>query len=94
MGTIGQSRKAGNTAVTACTEDEPMTTQSTDHSGILIVHLWIEGNPVEGFRARITQSLDSKDAEQAVATAAHPEDLYAVVRGWVESFVNRLEASL
>jgi len=70
-----------------------MKTRSSDPTGILIVRLWIEGNPLEGFRARITQTLGSVDAEQAMATAANPEDVYAVVRTWVEAFVNRVEGS-
>ena len=65
-----------------------MKTKSFDRTGILIVRLWIEGNALEGFRARITQTLDAKGREQAMATAANPEDIYAVVRTWVETFVN------
>ncbi|MGZ6496265.1 MAG: hypothetical protein ACXVD9_09030 [Actinomycetota bacterium] len=75
--------------MTAFNEDDRMKTQSADRTGILIVHLWIEANATDGFRARITQTLDSTDPEQAMATAANPEDIYAVVRTWVEAFVNR-----
>lgn len=63
-----------------------MGTQS-DRTGILIVRLWIEGDAHGGFRARITQALDSASREQTMATAADPEDVYAVVRTWVEAFV-------
>lgn len=69
-------------------EDERMKAQSSDRTGILIVRLWIEGNAHDGFRARITQTLDSTGPEKAMAVAANPEDVYAVVRTWVESFVN------
>lgn len=65
-----------------------MKAQSSDRTGILIVRLWIEGNSSDGFRARITQTLDSTVTEKAMAVAANPEDVYAVVRTWVESFVN------
>jgi hypothetical protein len=65
-----------------------MKTQSSDRTGILIVRLWIEGNALEGFRARITQTLDSTGPERSMATAAKPDDLYAVVRTWVEAFAN------
>ena len=65
-----------------------MKTKSFDRTGILIVRLWIEGNASEGFRARITQTLDATGPEQAMATAANPEDIYAVVQTWVEAFVN------
>ncbi|MGZ4141882.1 MAG: hypothetical protein ACXVQY_05175, partial [Actinomycetota bacterium] len=71
--------------------DDRMKTQSADRTGILIVHLWIEANATDGFRARITQTLDSTDPEQAMVTAANPEDIYAVVRTWVEAFVTGIE---
>jgi hypothetical protein len=74
--------------VTASDEDERMTTKSSDRTGMLILRLWIEGNPSDGFRARITQTLDATGPEQAMATAGNPEDVYAVVRRWVETFVN------
>lgn len=66
-----------------------MSSPSADRTGILIVRLWIEANAREGFRARITQTLDSTGDEQTMATAADPEDLYAVVRTWVEAFVDQ-----
>lgn len=64
-----------------------MMPPSSDRTGILILRLWIEADAREGLRARITQTLDSGD-EQAMATAAEPEDIYAVVRTWVEAFVD------
>lgn len=66
-----------------------MGIQYSDRTGILIVRLWIEGDAREGLRARITQTLDSTSREQAMATAADPEDVYAVVRTWVETFVRQ-----
>lgn len=64
-----------------------MKSQSSDRTGILIVRLWIEGDAGEGLRARITQTLDSTGREQAVATAASPQDICDVVRTWVEAFI-------
>lgn len=64
-----------------------MKRPSADRTGILVVRLWIEANPRDGFRARITRTLDAAGPEQADATAATPEDVYAVVRTWVEAFV-------
>jgi hypothetical protein len=67
-----------------------MQSQSSDRTGILIVRLWNEGSARDGFRARITQTLDSTGAEEPTATAeADPEDVYASVRTWVEAFVNQ-----
>jgi hypothetical protein len=65
-----------------------MKASSSDRTGILIVHLWIEANAREGFRARITQTLDSGVGDQVKATAGTPEEIYAVVRRWVEEFTN------
>jgi hypothetical protein len=66
-----------------------MNALSPDRTGILIVRLWIEANSREGLRARITQTLDSTGSEEAMATAAGPEDIYEVVRTWVEAFVDQ-----
>jgi hypothetical protein len=79
--------------VTAFDEDGRMATRQSDRTGILIVRLWIEADAQEGFRARITQTLDLTDREQATATAADPEDVYAVVQTWVEAFVEQDRAS-
>jgi hypothetical protein len=64
-----------------------MTTRSRDRTGFLIVRLWIEGNPRDGLRARIMQTLDSTGNEQAMSTAASPEEIYAAVKTWVETIV-------
>lgn len=74
--------------MTVSHEDERMKTQSRDRTGILIVRLWIEERSHEGFRARITQTLDSASPDELMATAATPEDLYDVVKTWVEQFVS------
>ena len=64
-----------------------MSFPSADRTGILVVRLWIEANARDGFRARITRTLDAARPQQATTTAATAEDLYAVVRTWVETFV-------
>jgi antitoxin component HigA of HigAB toxin-antitoxin module len=78
--------------VTASYHDGRMQPQSPDRTGILIVRLWIEANVHGGFRARITQTLDSASPDQTKDIAATPDDIYAVVRTWVEAFV-RSEAA-
>jgi hypothetical protein len=62
-------------------------TRSPDRTGILIVRLWVENDVLLGFRARITQTMDSLEPEQSSAMAASPEDVYSAVRTWVEAFV-------
>ena len=75
--------------MTASHEDEPVETQHSDRTGILIVRVWIEGNARDGFRARVIHTLDSTGSERAMATAADPEVVCAVVRTWVEAFVDQ-----
>ena len=75
--------------MTASHEDERMETQHSDRTGILIVRVWIEGNARDGFRARVIHTLDSTGSERAMATAADPEVVCAVVRTWVEAFVDQ-----
>lgn len=74
--------------MTVCDDDAHMTTRSSDRTGFLIVRLWIEGNPRDGLRARIMQTLDSTGNERAVSTAGSPEEIYAVVKTWVEAIVD------
>ena len=66
-----------------------MKTPASDRTGVLIVSLWIDSNPHDGFRARITHTLDSSGKERMMATAADPEGIYAAVRSWVEGFVRQ-----
>lgn len=65
-----------------------MKPQLSDRTGLLIVRLWIEGNARDGFRARITQTLDSAGNERAVAMAGTPEAVCTVVQHWVDEFVD------
>jgi len=82
----------GDTGVTGPRESGPVT-RSSDRTGLLIVRLWVEHDSRVGFRARITQSLDSSSVEQAMTMAVSPEDVYAVVQAWVEAFVASGSAS-
>jgi len=59
---------------------------SSGRIGALIVRLWIEPNHEAGLRARITQSVDSGLTERSIAVVASADDIYAVVRQWVEAF--------
>jgi hypothetical protein len=64
-----------------------MKTISPEKSGILILRIWMERDPVTGLRARITHALDSTGTEKQIATASTPLAIYGIVRDWVESFV-------
>ena len=74
--------------MTTVVEDERMKTPVPDRTGILIVRLWIEATADQGLRARITQTLDASGHKQSTASAATPEDIYSLVRTWVETFVH------
>ena len=65
-----------------------MKANPSDRTGLLIVRLWIEGNARDGFRARITQTLDAGGQERSVAMAGTPQDVCTVVQNWVDEFVN------
>ena len=71
--------------MTVTDDDAPMT---PDRTGLLIVRLWIEGNAIDGFRARITEKLDSTTAEHSVSMAGTPEDACTIVQRWVDTFVS------
>lgn len=79
---------SGNRGVTDHDDDRYMRPQAFDRTGILILHIWLEDGVSEGFRARITQTLDSLSQDKQVATAASTEDVYTAVRAWMEAFVN------
>jgi hypothetical protein len=64
-----------------------MSITDPNRTGLLIVRLWIE-TAEEGFRARITQTLDSSKTNQAMSMASSPDEVYAVVQRWVQGFVN------
>ena len=74
--------------MTTTGDDDRMKTPASERTGILIVRLWIEGTADGGLRARITQTHDTTGPEQAMASAATPEDIYSIVRTWVETFVS------
>ncbi len=81
-------RAGGDSVVTPDRHALRMKTQSPDRTGLLIVRLWIEGNTREGFRARITQTLDSAGVERNIATAGTPQAVCEVVQTWIDNFVN------
>jgi hypothetical protein len=63
-----------------------MATEPLDRTGILILRVWIEPESPAGFRARITQKLNTMAADQTVATAATADEIYVAVQHWVEAF--------
>jgi hypothetical protein len=72
--------------VTASRHDDDVT-YAAPRTGILMVRMWWEADAPEGFRARITHTLDSAEPEQETASVGGADGLCAVVRSWVEDFV-------
>lgn len=58
-----------------------------DHTAVLVIRAWKEGEAPEGLRARITSTLDTAAAEDAVSAAADVEEICAAVRAWVDAFL-------
>jgi len=61
-----------------------MKRHTPDRTGLLIVRLWVEAHHETGLRARITQCLDTTTTETSVAVASTADDIYTVVKQWVE----------
>ncbi len=61
---------------------------SPNRTGLMIVRLWIEGNVLDGFRARITQKVDSSTGDHDVAMAGNADDVCAIVKKWIDDFVH------
>lgn len=57
--------------------------------GVLIVRVWIEGGTAVGLRARITELTELRNGEPVTQAAATIDDICAVVRAWLDAFVNR-----
>jgi hypothetical protein len=53
-------------------------------TGVLLVRLWVEGDPATGLRARITRTEDIEGGERVTTTAGTVEDVVVTVRRWLE----------
>jgi hypothetical protein len=62
-----------------------MKRHTSDRTSLLIVRLWVEAHHETGLRARITQCLDTTTTETSVTVASTADDIYDVVRQWVEN---------
>lgn len=55
--------------------------------GLLVIRAWREEEGPTGLRVRITHTADVTDDQDAVAVVSAPEDVYAIVRVWLEGFL-------
>lgn len=57
-------------------------------TGLLVVRVWIEGDPDEGrFRARITHTIDLVADAEVVTAVATADDVCFAVREWLETYL-------
>lgn len=54
-----------------------------DRTALLVIRVWAEGDPVSGFRARVTRSLDLEGHDDQVSAVASPDAVIDVVREWL-----------
>jgi hypothetical protein len=57
-----------------------------DHTGIVVVRVWLEPGHEHGLRARITAT-DLATSREMTALAASIDEIVAIVRAWIDSFV-------
>jgi hypothetical protein len=65
-----------------------MTGNPPERTGVLVIRVWMEGDPeAGGLRARITQTLDLSAPEQLGRVAASQEEIASIVQEWLDAFV-------
>jgi hypothetical protein len=57
-------------------------------TGVLVLRVWMEGQPEGQPRARLTATHDISDPRPAVVTVVGPDEVCAAVRAWLEDFTN------
>ena len=62
--------------------------QLSERTGVIVIRVWIEGEPHEGFRARVTATRDVLQPDRTTAAAGSVEDVVRIVRQWLEEFFN------
>jgi hypothetical protein len=60
---------------------------ATERTAILVIRVWVEGDPPPRFRSRITRTLDVSQRNQLTTAAASTHEVEDVVRAWLEEFV-------
>jgi hypothetical protein len=58
-----------------------------ERTAVLVIRLWVEGEPAAGLRARVTQTLDVTKAEQVSTVTASKQEIHEIVDRWFESFL-------
>ena len=66
-----------------------MDETSSEPAGLLVIRIWIEGTRAQGFRARITSTVDLESREEFVTVAGTPEAVHDAVDAWLSAFLSR-----
>jgi hypothetical protein len=61
--------------------------QQAERTAVLIIRLWVEGDPAAGFRARITRTVDVRKTDQVSTVTANKQEILDIVDGWLASFL-------
>jgi hypothetical protein len=59
----------------------------TEQTGVLVVRVWVEGDPPLRLRSRITRTLDLREPNQLTTAAASAQEVGDVVQRWIEEFM-------
>lgn len=70
-----------------------MAEQTAVPVGVLVMRVWLEGEPPTALRARLTTSIGIGDAEHPGTAVATVDEACAAVRRWLNDFVSNGGAS-
>jgi len=59
----------------------------TEQTGVLVIRVWVEGDPPPRLRSRITRTLDLRERDQLTTAAASAQEVGDVVQRWIEEFM-------
>lgn len=60
----------------------------SERTGALIIRIWVDRDARAQLRARITRTLDVASGEEVSTAATTVEQIEAVVRDWLDSYVS------
>jgi hypothetical protein len=66
-------------------------TDDIDHTGTLVIRVWLEDGRTSGLRARITRTVGVRPRDEVVTTAASVDEISDDVRAWLDSFLTAEE---
>ncbi len=64
------------------------TEHSTVPTGVLVMRVWLEGEPPTALRARVTTAIGVAETEHPMTAVATVDEACAAVRRWLIEFVS------